>query len=108
MSKSGELPEPRTRKEAIQSWTQFEVNQTLAESLVANNFKKPTVVQAQTLVHLQSHVDMIVAAKTGQGKTLTFGIPIIDIILRRLEKDPERDLERIAGVIIAPTRELAI
>ena len=51
---------------------------------------------------------MIVAAKTGQGKTLCFGLPIIDICMRRLEKDPEAELDRIAGVIIAPTRELAI
>ena len=28
--------------------------------------------------------------------------------MRRLEKDPERELDRIAGLIIAPTRELAI
>ena len=103
-----EIPEPKTRKDAVETWTQFEVNETLAESLVANSFRKPTIVQAQTLVHLQSHVDMIVAAKTGQGKTLCFGLPIIDIVMKRLEKDPERELDRIAGVIIAPTRELAI
>jgi superfamily II DNA/RNA helicase len=105
---SAELPEPRSRKEALELWTQFEVHQELAESLVANNFRKPTIVQAQTLVHLQSHVDMIVAARTGQGKTLTFGIPIIDICVRRLEKNPDEELDRIAGLIIAPTRELAI
>ncbi len=80
----------------------------LAQSLVANNFRKPTIVQAQTLVHLQSHVDMIVAAKTGQGKTLCFGIPIIDIVIRRLEKNQGEDVDRIAGLVIAPTRELAI
>jgi len=38
-------------------------------------------------VHLKTHVDMIIAAKTGQGKTLCFGIPIMDIIVRRLEKN---------------------
>lgn len=65
-------------------------------------------MQAQTLVHLQSHVDMIVAAKTGQGKTLCFGIPIIDIVIRRLEKNQGEDVDRIAGLVIAPTRELAI
>ena len=103
-----ELPEPKTKADAIQSWAQFEVCEELAESLVANNFRKPTIVQAQTLVHLQSHVDMIVAAKTGQGKTLCFGIPIIDIVIRRLEKNQGEDVDRIAGLVIAPTRELAI
>lgn len=103
-----ELPEPKSRKEALKLWTQFHVCDELAESLVANNFRKPTIVQAQSLVHLESHIDMIIAAKTGQGKTLCFGIPIIDLVIRRLEKYPTAELERIAGLIIAPTRELAI
>ena len=103
---STEFKEPKTRAEALRNWTQFGVNDELAESLVANNFRKTTIVQGQTLVHLQSHIDMIVAAKTGQGKTLCFGLPIIDLVIRRLEKDV--DLDRIAGLIIAPTRELAI
>jgi hypothetical protein len=43
---SKELTEPKTKAEAIKSWMQFEVCQELAESLVANNFRKPTIVQA--------------------------------------------------------------
>lgn len=51
---------------------------------------------------------MIIAAKTGQGKTLTFGIPIIDLLIRRLEKNQGEELTTIGGLIVAPTRELAI
>jgi superfamily II DNA/RNA helicase len=102
------FPEPKTRTEAIQNWTQFEVSEELAESLVANSFKRPTNVQGQSLVHLKSHVDMIIAAKTGQGKTLCFGIPIIDLLVRRLEKNEGEDLTSISGLIMSPTRELAI
>lgn len=83
---SSEFPEPKTKADALKNWTQFEVSDDLAESLVANNFRKPTIVQGQSLVHLKTHVDMIIAAKTGQGKTLCFGIPIIDLIVRRLDK----------------------
>lgn len=35
---------------------------------------------------MNAHVDMIIAAKTGQGKTLTFGIPILDLLIKRMEK----------------------
>jgi ATP-dependent RNA helicase DDX24/MAK5 len=59
-------------------------------------------------VHLESHVDLVVAAKTGQGKTLCFGVPIIDLVVRRLQKNPDMEMNRIAGLIVAPTRELAI
>ena len=68
----------------IESWTQFDLDGGLAETLVANNFPKPTVVQAQSLVHLQSHIDLIIAAKTGQGKTLCFGLPILDQLIKRI------------------------
>ena len=39
------------------------------------------------MVYLKAHIDMVIAAKTGQGKTLAFGIPILDLIIQRLEKD---------------------
>jgi ATP-dependent RNA helicase DDX24/MAK5 len=53
---------------------------------------------------------MIIAAKTGQGKTLCFGIPIIDILVRRLEKPGHEndEFDTVRGLIMAPTRELAI
>lgn len=59
----------------------------LAEALVANKFLQPTEVQKQSLVYLNAHVDMVIAAKTGQGKTLTFGIPTLDLLIKRLLKD---------------------
>jgi len=80
---------------------------TLAETLVANNFTKPTDVQAQSLVFLNAHVDMVVAAKTGQGKTLCFGIPIMDLLLKRLLKEDE-EFTTIKALIMSPTRELAL
>ena len=39
------FPEPKTKAEAVHNWTQFEVSDELAESLVVNNFKRPTNVQ---------------------------------------------------------------
>ena len=67
-------------------------------------------MQQRSLVHLNSHLDMVIAAKTGQGKTLCFGIPIIDILVRRLEKPGHENDEfnTVRGLIMSPTRELAI
>lgn len=44
--------------------------------------------------------DVIAKAPTGTGKTMAFGIPIIERI------DPES--EAVQAVILAPTRELAM
>ena len=53
---------------------------------------------------------MVIAAKTGQGKTLCFGIPILDLLVRRLEKEGHQaeEFDSIKSLIMSPTRELAI
>ena len=56
---------------------------------------------------------MVIAARTGQGKTLCFGIPMLDICLRRIEKlDEKAEGDEMGiglrGLILSPTRELAI
>lgn len=49
--------------------------------------------------------DMIGRARTGTGKTLAFGIPIMDRILRHNEKNGTG--RNPLAIILAPTRELA-
>mmetsp|Transcript_60930 Transcript_60930/g.83681 ORF Transcript_60930/g.83681 Transcript_60930/m.83681 type:complete len:118 (+) Transcript_60930:170-523(+) len=53
---------------------------------------------------------MVIAAKTGQGKTLCFGIPILDLMMKRLAKPGNEDevFTTIKALIMSPTRELAI
>ena len=33
---------------------------------------------------------MIIAARTGQGKTLCFGVPILDLCIRKIQKFMEK------------------
>jgi superfamily II DNA/RNA helicase len=82
---------------------------------VANKLMHPTPVQGQSLVFLESHIDMVIAAKTGQGKTLCFGIPILDQLIKRIKRVQEKSddnskavLDSVKALIISPTRELAI
>ena len=74
------------QKTQLDNWTNFELNEALAESLVANKFEKPTPVQEQSLLYLQQRIDMVIAAKTGQGKTLCFGLPVLDMLIRKIQK----------------------
>ena len=47
--------------------------------------------------------DLIGQARTGMGKTLAFGVPL----LQRITTDPERELSGIPrALIVVPTREL--
>lgn len=60
---------------------------------------------------------MVIAAKTGQGKTLCFGIPVLDLLIKRLvrkhektgnEEDEIEEYKDLKALILSPTRELAI
>jgi len=57
---------------------------------------------------MNARADCIIAAKTGQGKTLCFGIPIIDLLIKRLLKDETLEFHSVKALIMSPTRELAI
>ncbi len=61
-------------------------------------FTVPTPIQQQSIPQAIEGKDMMGIAQTGTGKTLAFGIPLIQNIL----KDPRR-----RALVLLPTRELA-
>lgn len=62
-------------------------------------FTKPTPIQERSIPQAIEGKDMIGIAETGTGKTLAFGVPIIQNML----KDPRR-----RALVLLPTRELAL
>ena len=63
-------------------------------------FEEPSPVQAQAIPELLAGRDLIAQAMTGTGKTAAFGIPLAERL------DP--GVQQIQGVVLAPTRELAV
>lgn len=61
-------------------------------------FHTPTPIQAQAIPDALSGEDIIGVAQTGTGKTLAFGLPIIQRLIRHGGR----------GLILLPTRELAL
>ncbi|MGY3723912.1 ATP-dependent RNA helicase DeaD [Granulicatella balaenopterae] len=76
------------------------LDSTLLESIEKMGFEEATPIQAQTIPLALSGVDVIGQAQTGTGKTAAFGLPM-------LQKINPND-RRTQGLVIAPTRELAI
>ena len=72
----------------------------LLSALDKKGYGYPTRVQKEAIPPLMEWKDVIAKAPTGTGKTYAFGIPMICHI------DPES--EELQGLILAPTRELAI
>lgn len=89
-------------------WESFNLNNQLVENL-KSQFKSPTEIQEKVLVYASSKVDLIIQARTGEGKTLCYGIPICNYILNFYERSEEM-IHKISPValIIVPTRELSI
>ena len=63
------------------------------------NFKTPTPVQGKVIPYFLSHKDVNVSACTGSGKTLSFLIPVFQII--QSKKDSLRAGE-VGGIVISP------
>jgi ATP-dependent RNA helicase DeaD len=77
----------------------------LAEALASRGYEAPTPVQAAILDPAARDRDLVVSAQTGSGKTVAFGIALADQLLEDGRLVPARTP---LGLIIAPTRELAL
>ncbi|TRW95919.1 DEAD/DEAH box helicase [Paracoccus sp. M683] len=75
----------------------------LIQVLKTSGFSEPTPIQAQAIpLALEGH-DILGLAQTGTGKTLAFGLPLIDA----LSKAPGRPAPKtVKALVLAPTREL--
>ncbi|NYF97489.1 DEAD/DEAH box helicase [Janibacter cremeus] len=91
-----------TAPEAAQkTFADFDVRPEIVAALADSGIIHPFPIQAMTLpVALDRH-DIIGQAKTGTGKTLGFGVPILDHV------DLDSDDIRPQALAVAPTRELA-
>ncbi|WP_179334937.1 DEAD/DEAH box helicase [Winogradskyella costae] len=75
------------------------INEQLQKGLADLQISIPTDIQLKTIpVVLQQTDDVVALAKTGTGKTVAFGLPLIQLI--------NTDTSSIQAVILAPTREL--
>ena len=72
----------------------------ILQALEQKGYGYPTTVQAEAIPPFLQWKDVIAKAPTGTGKTYAFGIPMIEHI--------DAESEDLQGLILAPTRELAI
>lgn len=70
----------------------------ILEILSKNKFENPTPIQEKAIPVALEGKDIIGIAQTGTGKTLAFGIPMIQLIAQS---------KAAKGLVVLPTRELA-
>ena len=82
------------------SFKDLGLSEQMLKALEKKGYGYPTTIQQLAIPEFMQWKDVIAKAPTGTGKTFAFGIPMIEHI------DPE--CGDIQGLILAPTRELAI
>lgn len=70
----------------------------LLEILNNLGFKYPTPIQSQAIPVSLERKDLVGIAQTGTGKTLAFGIPMLQLLA----------IHKGTGLVVLPTRELAL
>lgn len=76
------------------------LNSTLLNNLKNEGIKSPTQIQELTIPSIIDGLDIIAEAPTGTGKTLAFLLPMFNRF--------DSNSDKIQGLILTPTRELAI
>lgn len=82
------------------AFERFGFKPAILAALEALGFKEPTPIQSEAIPVFMSGKDVIGRARTGSGKTAAFGLPLLNQIPTKSKKPK--------GIILAPTRELAL
>jgi superfamily II DNA/RNA helicase len=83
------------------TFAELDIDQDMVDALATKGIIEPFPIQSQTIPMGLAGQDIIGQAKTGTGKTLGFGLPL----LQALGTDPEPGVK---ALVVVPTRELCV
>ncbi|MFS7958608.1 putative RNA helicase [Helianthus anomalus] len=104
-----DVKEAGSKEEDPNSVSNFRISEPLKNALKAKGIEALFPIQARTFDSIFDGLDLIGKAKTGQGKTLAFILPILESLINGPEKATRRTGYGRAPTILVllPTRELA-
>ncbi len=82
------------------SFDSMDLSKEILRAIADMGFTAPSTVQARTIPLMMDGADINAIAPTGTGKTVAFGIPMLEYV--QLHED------YVQEVVLAPTRELAL
>lgn len=88
----------------LSNFNELPLSKELVKGLDKSGFVKLTEIQKLAIPECLKGKDILAAAKTGSGKTLSFLVPVVQQLL--FEK--WSDMDGLGALIITPTRELAV
>lgn len=80
------------------------LSEHLQNALLAQNYAKPYPIQEEAIPVILTGRDVLGIAKTGSGKTASFALPMLE----RFMDSKTTSNRHVRGLILVPTRELAL
>lgn len=87
---------------SMDAFLKLGLSEPLVQALADMGYEEPTPIQSEAIPHLLNGVDLIGQAATGTGKTAAFSLPMLERLKGRGKSI------RPAGLVLVPTRELAM
>lgn len=84
----------------MDSFDELSLSPDIRKGVLAAGYLRPFPIQALAIGPLLEGRNLVGQAKAGSGKTLAFGVPLVQAV--------REDLSRVQGLVLAPTRELAV
>jgi ATP-dependent RNA helicase DeaD len=90
----------------ISSFADLPLDAALLTAVAELGYERPSPIQAEAIVPLLEGHDLLGQAATGTGKTAAFMLPMLQRLADARAENPNRT--GIFGLVLAPTRELAM
>ncbi|MDA4120407.1 MAG: DEAD/DEAH box helicase, partial [Thaumarchaeota archaeon] len=84
----------------MDSFNELKLSPSVQKGVDSAGYRRPFPIQEQAIGPLLEGRNLIGQAKAGSGKTLAFGIPLVQAI--------DQSLPKVQAIVLAPTRELAV
>ena len=99
----------RREAETLTRFTDLGVAEAIADALATENIIEPFPIQEMAIPLALTGTDLIAQARTGTGKTLAFGAPLLQRIVTTADRDHDQldEFGKPQALVITPTRELA-
>lgn len=88
----------------MQTFQSLQLIQALMRALDEEGYTQPTPIQQQAIPEVLNGRDLLGCAQTGTGKTAAFSLPMLQL----LQQSGPAKHRIIRGLVITPTRELAL
>ncbi|HEY8914337.1 DEAD/DEAH box helicase [Lacisediminihabitans sp.] len=90
------------------TWADLGIGDNMTRQLIAMGAETPFPIQAATIPDVLAGKDVLGRGKTGSGKTIAFGAPLVERLMENMGGAGRKPGRKPRALILAPTRELAM